>query len=214
MQSIKEKFNLFQRPRRSVELPTETTSLKSISEINSSLNVETTKSSSASSTTQSSSSSASSLSDSSSSEGDLSNVELKIHEETLSEASSFESTVTVLEKSRDLKEDLKLSVQNFDSFLSSNSLNRGATFADTNKKPLHESLLSLSRNELLLSASPNVKTHARTESIGCKLTATTGSPSKQAQQQQSGSLTGTNICRRSSDSDLSITPKGECQNCT
>lgn len=149
----------------------------------------------------------------SSSEEDSSNVELKIHEETLSEA-SFDSTVTVLEKSGDLKKDLKLSVQNFDSFLSSNknNLNLGATtFADTNKKPLHESLLSLSRNEMF-SASPNVKTHARTESIGCRVT--TGSPSKQAQQ-QSGSLPGkdmlSNICRRSSDSDLSITPKGECQ---
>lgn len=211
LQSIKQKFNLFQRPRRSVDLPTETTSLKSISEINSSSNVETTMTKSSSS----SSSSSSSLS-TSSSEGDSSIVDLKIHEETLSEA-SFDSTVTVLEKSRDLK-DLKLSVQNFDSFLSSNNLNLGASFADTNKKPLHESLLSLSRNELL-SASPNVKTHARTESIGCKLTASTGSPSKQQQgHQQSGSLTGkdglSNICRRSSDSDLSITPKGECVNCS
>lgn len=69
--------------------------------------------------------------------------------------------------------------------------------------------LSLSRNEFL-AASPNVKNHTRTESIGCKVSS--GSPSKQ----QSGSLPGkdiqSNIYRRSSDSDLSITPKGELKN--
>lgn len=208
LQSIKQKFNLFQRPRRSVELSNETTSLKSISEINSPANVEMTKSPSASS----SSSSCSSSEDESSSI-----LELKIHEETLSEA-SLESTITVLAKSeqQDLlkaisKEDLKLSVQNFDSFLNSNNRSNSnsslGAFAETNKKPLHESLLSLSRNEFL-SVSPNTKTHARTESIGCKVTV--GSPSKQPQ--HSGSLPGkdilSNICRRSSDSDLSITPKG------
>lgn len=208
LQSIKQKFNLFQRPRRSVELPNEMTSLKSISEINTLSNVEMTKSSSPSS---SSSSSSSSSEDESSSI-----VELKIHEETLSEA-SLESTITVLVKSeQDLKaiskEDLKLSVRNFDSFLNSNNRNNNSSlgaFADTtNNKPLHESLLSLSRNELL-SVSPSMKTHARTESIGCKVAV--GSPSKQPQ--HSGSLPGkdilSNICRRSSDSDLSITPKGE-----
>lgn len=155
---------------------------------------------------------------SSSSEDESAYDDLKIHEETLSEA-SFDSTITVLRRSEQnlkaiSKEDLKLSVQNFDSFLNSNrnnnkDFNESASFADTNKKPLHESLLSLSRNEFL-SASPNVKSHARTESIGCKISGA-GSPLKQ--QQQSGSLPGkditSNIYRRSSDSDLSITPKGE-----
>lgn len=190
LQSIKQKFNLFQRPRRSVDLSNETTSLKSISEINSQANAE--------------------KASSSDHEENLSIDELKIHEDTCSEA-SFESTITVLPSSEGLKaiskEDLKLSVQNFDLFLKTNS--HGATFADTNNQPLHESLLSLSRNEFL-SASPNVKTHARTESIGCKMMS--GSPSKQQQQQQCGSLPAkdaSNICRRSSDSDLSITPKGE-----
>lgn len=191
LQSIKQKFNLFQRPRRSVELSNETSSLKSISEINSQANnVE--------------------KASSSDHEENISIDELKIHDDTRSEV-SFESTITVLPSSECLKaiskEDLKLSVQNFDLFLKTNS--HGATFADTNTHPLHESLLSLSRNEFL-SASPNVKTHTRTESIGCKMMG--GSPSKQQQQQQCGSLPtkdASNICRRSSDSDLSITPKGE-----
>lgn len=192
LQSIKQKFHLFQRPRRSTDLTNETSSLKSISEINSLANAE--------------------KASPSDHEENLSILELKIHEDTRSEA-SFDSTITVLPSSECLKaiskEDLKLSVQNFDLFLKSNS--HGATFADTNNQPLHESLLSLSRNELL-SASPNMKTHARTESIGCKLIGG-GSPSKQ--QHQCGSLPtkdSTNICRRSSDSDLSITPKGECFN--
>lgn len=189
LQSIKQKFNLFQKPRRSVELSNETSSLKSISEINSQANnVEKAL-----------------VLDH---EENLSIDELKIHEDTLSEA-SIESTITVLPLSERLslkaisKEDLKLSVQNFDLIFKTNS--HDATFADTNKQqPLHESL-SLSRNELL-SASPNIKSHVRTESIGCKMMG--GSPSKQ----QCGSLpikdASSNICRRSSDSDLSITPKG------
>lgn len=191
LHSIKQKFNLFQRPRRSIDT-SETSSLKSISEINSQTNTSE---------------------KGPEHEENLSNVELKIHEDTRSEA-SFESTITVLPSSSSeclkavSKEDLKLSVQNFDLFLKSNS--HAATFAGTNNKPLHESLLSLSRNELL-SASPNVKTHARTESIGCKMMGG-NSPSKQ-QQTQCGSLptkdVSANICRRSSDSDLSITPKGE-----
>jgi hypothetical protein len=190
LQSIKQKFNLFQRPRRSVDLPNETSSLKSISEINSQAN-------------------SAEKASSSDHEENLSIVELKIHEDTPSEA-SFESAITVLPSSECLtisKEDLKLSVQNFDYYLKTNR--HGATFANTNNQPLHESLLSLSRNEFL-SASPNIKSHARTESIGCKMMG--GSPSKQQQQQQCGSLPtkdASNICRRSSDSDLSITPKGE-----
>ncbi|KAL7046610.1 hypothetical protein ACKWTF_002655 [Chironomus riparius] len=59
----------------------------------------------------------------------------------------------------------------------------------------------------LLSASPNAKAHTRTESIGCKFSA---SPSKQQQTCASGGSlpASTAIYRRSSDSDLSITPKG------
>jgi len=185
LQSIKQKFNLFQRPRRSVELPSETNSLNSISEVNSG-----------------------SLPDK-----DHIKQLIEDHPDENQSVGSFESTITVLplsEQKAISKDDLKLSVQNFDSFLSNkkscdNSSCKNAITADTNK-PLHESLLSLSRNELL-SASPNVKTHARTESIGCKFSA---SPSKQQQTCASGGSlpASTAIYRRSSDSDLSITPKG------
>lgn len=189
LQSIKQKFNLFQRPRRSVELQSETNSLNSISEVNSG------------------------------SLPDKDPIKLLIedgHPEEKISVGSYESAITIiplLEQKAISKDDLKLSVQNFDSFISNkkscdNYSCKSATFiADTNKKPLHESLLSLSRNELL-SASPNVKTHTRTESIGCKFSA---SPSKQQQTCASGGSlpASTAIYRRSSDSDLSITPKGE-----
>lgn len=190
LQSIKQKFNLFQRPRRSVDLQSETNSLKSISEVNSG------------------------------SLPDKDPIKLLIeddHPEEEISVGSYESTITIIplsEQKAISKDDLKLSVQNFDSFISNkkkscdNCSCKSATFtADTNKKPLHESLLSLSRNELL-SASPNVKTHTRTESIGCKFSA---SPSKQQQTCASGGSlpASTAIYRRSSDSDLSITPKGK-----
>lgn len=80
--------------------------------------------------------------------------------------------------------------------------------ADTNinKMPLHESLLSLTRNDLLLSASPNgLKTHTRTESTGAKFSASPQRISSSLGKDQGLS----SIHRRSSDSDLSITPKGE-----
>lgn len=222
LQSIKQKFHLFQRPRRSVDIPSETSSLNSISEINPTDQTEKFQEEMDEKVTEDSSSV----------------LECNIHADEEHSVGSFESTITVLHASDYLsitpernsneeignltkrkavsKEDLKLSVRNFDSYMSNkkscdNISSKSATFtADTNKKPLHESLLSLlSRNEL--SVSPNVKTHARTESIGCKFSA---SPSKQQMMSSgSGSLPArdltTAIYRRSSDSDLSITPKGK-----
>lgn len=187
LKSIKEKFNSFQRPRRSVE-QSETSSLKSISEVNSPSYSERTS-------------------------GDFSEfdmdessvVELKIR--TSSETSN-DSVITVLscEDKPVLKDDLRVSVDNFDSFLSTHQpFSKVDSLAETNKKPLHASLLSLTRNDLL-STSPSVlKTHARTESIGCK----SASPSKNVSSSLGKDQMTTGIHRRSSDSDLSITPKGE-----
>lgn len=192
LQSIREKLNFFQRPRRSVE-NSETSSLKSISEVI------------GPGTSERSLDDAMELEDDCFDEASL--MELKIHEKPGS-ATSNESIITILSRDRKSvsREDLRLSVVNFDSFLSAHpSFSKDATFiADTNKKPLHASLLSLSRNEQL-STSPGMKIHARTESIGSKFPA---SPAKNA----SNSLDKNQITpahRRSSDSDLSITPKGE-----
>jgi hypothetical protein len=206
LESIKQKFHLFQRPRRSVELPSETNSLKPISEINAPRSIATTK--------------ASVEIDIVKRHDDYDEHSEKTALDEENSVGSFESAVTVIyagasKRKAISKEDLRLSVQNFDSIMS-HSFENLAAADDTNKRPLHESLLSLSRNELL-SASPNIKTHthARTESIGCKFSA--ASPSKQAAcQTQSGSGGGslptasTAIFRRSSDSDLSLnTPKGD-----
>lgn len=199
LQSIKQKFNLFQRPRRSIEMQSETCSLKSISEVNAMENTERRFDEAMDIEDQE----LPYLHDDNSSI-----LELKIHEETHS-ATSDESLITVLSFDRKSvsKESLQLSVENFDSILSTHKTypKTTATFADTNKAPLHESLLSLSSRNEVLSTSPGVKMHARTESIGCKFSA---SPSKNV----TGSLGRdqiTGIHRRSSDSDLSITPKGE-----
>lgn len=239
LQSIKQKFNLFQRPRRSVELQSETSSLKSISEVNAISEKSPENNENVKPLTKENVEEFKGIDDNSL----LLECNNHVDEEQTS-VGSFESAVTVLQmteqkrkKSFDpeiivlptskpkiltfdqkaiSKDDLRLSVRNFDSFILNkkscdNSFCKSATFtADTNKKPLHESLLSLSRNELL-STSPNVvKTHARTESIGCKFSA---SPSKQQPQASGSSLpardASTAIYRRSSDSDLSITPKGK-----
>lgn len=190
LQSMKEKFNVFQRPRRSLEAPLETESLKSISE-------DFCKGASAEATANNESGhvDASSL------------CELNVHNDADSDA-SVESVVSVLQNNKPLvsKDDLQLSVDHFDSFLSAHkTLSKASPLGDTNKTPLHDSLLSLNhRNEL--STSPATKMHARTESIGCKFPA---SPSKNV----SGSLGKDSnlsaVHRRSSDSDLSVTPKGE-----
>lgn len=190
LQSIKEKFNVFQRPRRSLEASGETESLKSISEdFCKGAPVE-------------------SFNEASGGHSDTSSIyELNLHNDVDSVA-SFESVVTVLSQNKPLltKDDLKLSVEHFDSYLSAHkTLSKASPLGETNKTPLHESLLSLNhRNEL--STSPGVKMHARTESIGCKFPA---SPSKNV----SGSLGKDSnlsaVHRRSSDSDLSVTPKGE-----
>lgn len=185
LQSIKEKFNVFQRPRRSLETSSENESLKSISE-DFCKGIENDKPKNS---------------------DDSSVFDLDLHNDADSVA-SLESVVNVLQKTRPLvsKEDLKLSVDNFDSYLSAHkTLSKASPLGDTNKTPLHESLLSLNnRNEL--STSPGAKMHARTESIGCKFPA---SPSKNV----SGSLGKDSnlsaVHRRSSDSDLSVTPKGE-----
>lgn len=174
LQSIKQKFNLFQRPRRSVEMQSDTTSLKSISEVQSPLQ-----------------------SPEEQSADNLSLLELKIHED-IESTTSNESVVTVVENKQVSRVDLKASVDNFDSVVAKSNI------AGTNKKPLHGSLLSLSRNEL--SASPGGKMHARTESIGSKFPA---SPAKHASSSLGKDQITTGIHRRSSDSDLSVTPKGE-----
>lgn len=192
LQSIKEKFNLFQRPRRSLE-HSETSSLKSISEVMGPC------------TSERSLDDAMELEDDFFDEASL--AELKVHEEPGS-ATSDESIITILSRDRKTvsKEDLRLSVENFDSFLSAHpSFSKDTSIiADTNNKPLHASLLSLTRNELL-STSPGAKIHARTESIGSKFPA---SPAKNALSSMDKSQI-TPAHRRSSDSDLSITPKGE-----
>lgn len=142
LNSIKQKFNLFQRPRRSVELQSETTSLKSISEVNSPASSEL------------------------SSEGELQFEDHKmIHHDEISllECKLHELTVRSNDQKSISKDDLRLGVDNLvDSLLSTH---KTFSSADTNKKPLHESLLSLSRNDVL-STSPAIKTHNRTESIG------------------------------------------------
>lgn len=199
LQSIREKFNSFQRPRRSLEMQSDSSSLKSISEVNSPEQNDF------------SSDDASEIEDQEVDPlaDDLSLRELQVHEEPGS-LTSNESFITVLSLKSVSREDLHSSpdssVENFDSILSNHKpLPMTATFADTNTKPLHASLLSSPRNELL-STSPGVKMHARTESIGCKLT---GSPSKNMSSSLGKDQMTTGIHRRSSDSDLSVTPKGE-----
>lgn len=196
LQSIKQKFNLFQRPRRSID--SETSSLRSISEVkalessekiwNDAMEIEEHD-----------------LPEKLDDESSL--LELKVHDEHESGASN-ESLITVVsnDKKAISKEDLRVSVEHFDSILSAHkTFTEPTTFADTNKIPLHASLLSLSRNEQL-STSPSVKMHARTESIGCKFPA---SPSKLISGSVGKDSTLTAVHRRSSDSDLSVTPKGE-----
>lgn len=200
LQSIKQKFNLFQRPRRSIEMQSETSSLKSISEV--ALTGPSEKG-------LDDASEVATNDETKSATDELSILELKIHEEP-EPGTSNESLITVKsldpERKAISKDDLRHSVENFDSHLSAHKpYSKTAAFADTNKRPLHESLLSLSRNELL-STSPGVKSHARTESIGCKFSA---SPSKGVSSSLGKDQMTTGIHRRSSDSDLSITPKGE-----
>lgn len=195
LQSIKQKFNLFQRPRRSVELPSETGSLKSISEIQPAIQVEK------------------DVAENDEHEVKLprsdetsSLLELRIHDDEATTSNESLITVLSLERKAISKEDLRVSVDNFDSYLSTHpTFSKTANFTDTNKKPLHESLLSLRRNEML-STSPGGKMHARTESIGNKFSA---SPQKNAAVSLGKDQGLSNIHRRSSDSDLSITPKGE-----
>lgn len=204
LQSIKQKFNLFQRPRRSLEMQSETSSLRSISEAIHSEGSEPNSSTDSSDDAYSEIKIIETLADDSSSL-----LELKGHDEAES-FTSDESIITVLQSDNPKhcisKDDCRLSVQTFDKFIAKHdSL---CNVADTNPQPLHGSLLSLSRSELLSVSPAAGKIHVRTESIGCKFSA---SPSK-PQQQQGGSLgheISVNIHRRSSDSDLSITPKGE-----
>lgn len=192
LQSIKHKFNLFQRPRRSVELQSETSSLKSISEVQSPENFEKKVDEPKVIEAQADSSSI---------------LELNIHEEPES-GTSNESLITILSKCdrKEISKDdlLFSSVDSSDSFMSTHkTFSKIATFTDTNKSPLHASLLSLSRNEML-STSPAVRTHTRNESVGFA-----ASPSKHVSNSLGKDQITTGIHRRSSDSDLSITPKGE-----
>lgn len=196
LQSIKQKFNLFQRPRRSVEMQSETSSLKSISEIQATGQPEK--------TSDEPIENKNSEIDFEAFNDDSSILELPIHEDPGWKASN-DSLVTVLSHDKSIvsKEELKVSVVNFDSILSVHKP-LANNLADTNKAPLHASLLSLSRNEL--STSPGGKMHARTESIGCKFPA---SPAKNVSGSLGKDQTLSAAHRRSSDSDLSITPKGE-----
>lgn len=178
LQSIKQKFNVFHRPRRSADMQGDESSLNSISEVHSTLQ-----------------------SPEKLPLDNLSLLELNISED-IETSTSTESVVTVIEKKSVSPRDSRASVDNFDSNLAThiNSSNN----ADTNTKPLHGSLLSLSRNEL--SNSPGSKIHARTESIGSKFPA---SPAKNVSSSLGKDQITTGIHRRSSDSDLSVTPKGE-----
>lgn len=216
LQSIKHKFSLFNRPRRSVDLISEK-SLKPISEVHGQgsfekaddtitadkdidfreMKIDTQLSHT---TTSSDNISLTSLPQ---------ELKISVNEPSDSEASSQNSASASIENKLSNNSDVSLSSVQIDNLLINN---RRKTFktndTETNKtKFLHGSLLSLkNRNEL--SASPvntgiPQKFHARTESVGNKFS-------------QSPKITGTpgreisNICRRSSDSDLSITPsKGE-----
>jgi hypothetical protein len=200
LQSLKEKFNLIQRPRRSLDMPSETTSLKSILEA--------------------------SPAKPSVFDDNSSFLELKIHGETSpvdSESSDAVKSTKPITSSQLAK--AAESPETDESFKASESpkpvtstlvgssnstslthkpLDKVTTFADTNKSPLHESLLSLTRKEL--STSPGVKGHARTDSaMGMKFSA---SPAKNVSSSLGKDQILTGIHRRSSDSDLSITPKG------
>ncbi|CRK86205.1 CLUMA_CG000139, isoform B [Clunio marinus] len=186
LQSIKEKFNVFQRPKRPVELISETSSLRSISEVNCSTPIAMEKSTK-------------DIGKHTENDESSSPLEPRSHEETES-CTSNDSFVTVLSRKH-----FRDSVDENDSHITPHkTLSELTTFANTNKKPLHESLLSLSRNEPL-STSPNFKLHPRTESVGCKFSA---SPSKNVSSSLGRDQMSSGIHRRSSDSDLSITPKG------
>lgn len=118
--------------------------------------------------------------------------------------SSVESIVTVVANNDDLSSSFSGSVA---SFCPSNASSYANT--NTNHSPLHESLLSYSRSDQhMLSASPTAqKTHIRTESSGAKFSASPQRISSSLGKDQGLS----SIHRRSSDSDLSITPKGESE---
>ena len=170
LQSIKEKFQMIQRPRRSLEMPSDTTSLNSISEASPSKTC---------------------ILD------DYSSVlELKIHDSDSSTHTSVETIKTANSTN---------SVESFNPVsLTHKNFDKVTTFADTNKAPLHESLLSFTRKEL--SSSPAAKTHARGDSnVGMKFAA---SPARNVSSSLGKDQMTTGIHRRSSDSDLSITPKG------
>lgn len=116
-------------------------------------------------------------------------------------SASVESLVTVVANNDDLS--------SFSGSLASFCPSNASSYANTNtnQSPLHESLLSFTRSDQhLLSASPNSqKTHIRTESSGAKFSASPQRISNSLGKDQGLS----SIHRRSSDSDLSITPKGE-----
>lgn len=216
LQSIKQKFSLFNRPRRSVDLSSEK-SLKPISEVHGQGSFEKTDDTNTADKDldflemkiDSQISNITTSSDNISLTSLPQELKISINEPSDSEASSQNSASASIDNKLSNNSDVSLSSVQLDNLLIDN---RRKTFknndTETNKtKFLHGSLLSLkNRNEL--SASPvgtgiPQKFHARTESVGNKFSQSpkiTGTP---------GSLPGreiANICRRSSDSDLSITP--------
>lgn len=96
------------------------------------------------------------------------------------------------------------------SIIISEDINKASDFIETNKMPLHATSVS-PKNRLETSMSPANKQsgHVRAESIGCKMSQSPAKVLNASTPSSKESSAAIGICRRSSDSDLSVTPKGE-----
>lgn len=88
--------------------------------------------------------------------------------------------------------------------------NKTSDLIETNNMPLHATSFS-PKNRLETSMSPANKQsgHVRAESIGCKMSQSPAKLLNSSTPSNKESSAAIGICRRSSDSDLSVTPKGE-----
>lgn len=96
------------------------------------------------------------------------------------------------------------------SIIISEDSNKKSDLIETNNMPLHATSFS-PKNRLETSMSPANKQsgHVRAESIGCKMSQSPAKLLNTSTPSGKESSAAIGICRRSSDSDLSVTPKGE-----
>lgn len=96
------------------------------------------------------------------------------------------------------------------SIIISEERNKASDFIETNNMPLHATSFSPeNRLETAMSPANKQSGHVRAESIGCKMSQSPAKLLNTSTPTGKESSAAIGICRRSSDSDLSVTPKGE-----